>query len=288
LIIHVFIGESQMLKVLAQLEKLAESLDSKKQHKFADEVESIMGEMVSKASPMRKKAERLSGEDIPPAQPELSEVGDPYEYGYLAKRDVFVVTSPKGRGTVISKDGPYATSYSELQGRMPQAPQASGPIQPEIDPGIADNAKRKFAHLLVHFGQHLRSGAYGQHLEMAVKGTGFLNRVAYHPKKVLLTEVQHIRASITKMFDDLGEKMPTDRQIYLNMGGDRLGSPAYSLSEFFDKIEEQARIAQGGTPSGTRHRMSSGKNELEKQASLGFDAAMEVAFHSPTRTPFGR
>ena len=109
-----------MLEILNKLEKLASVLDKKGKHNLADEVESIMQNIVAANKKVVKTAEihKMPSDQVPETNPGLHVDGDPYEYAYLEEMDAFVVTSPKGRGTIISSGGPYGSSWTELRTRL--------------------------------------------------------------------------------------------------------------------------------------------------------------------------
>ena len=88
-----------------------------------------------------------------------------------------------------------------------------------------------------------------------------------------------------------GMDWPTEKAVYKTMSGSRRsdlsGAPdvggAYvgrlSLDEFFAKIQELAAGARTASVN---------NDDLKKEASANFQAQMEAAFHTPSRTPFGR
>lgn len=278
-----------MLKVLAELERLAGQLDSKQQYKFADEVESIMGTIVSTAQ------QRLSRDQIPETIPELQAPGDPYTYGYLPDQDAFVVTSPRGLGTVIEGTGPYADSWKKLQLRLPTG-HASGPIgAPEESPANpeADYATRALPNYVQQFGAKVRAGEFGPEMRnlATASGVGSVNKLlvgSAGPDDVL-SACQKIRA----MFQELGKPMPTDRvTLFTTSGTSRREQGTYHGSPHLEGTSKsltlEGWLAEFERLAGLAKQASDDSEQIQKEASFDLATVMEVAFHSTSSTPFGR
>lgn len=283
-----------MLKVLAELEKLAEALDSKKQYKFADEIEGIMTSIVSKAG-MKKKAAKLPRDQWPDPIRELgADVGDPYSYGYLAHNDSFVIVDgPSGLGTVIDKSGPYSRAWELLQGRLPDdlrllpdEPSASGPVQE--DPKV-DYSKRNLPKYVKAFLELARQGQWGNDLARVVTSANLTKRLLSNPDSVLPTEARSLRGYIDGELANPkfgGALKNTDGTATLRIDGQAVPGITWNYNSILAKIEDMAETIIAARP---HNAVANEKpSEIQKEASFDLATAMEVAFHAPSSTPFGR
>lgn len=262
-----------MLKVLAELEKLAETLDSKKQYKLADEVEKIMEGIVTVAQ------ERLSRDQIPDTIPELQAHGDPYTYGYLAHNDTFVVTSPRGLGVVIEQGGRYNDSWEKLQARLPDSLRLQ---QPSASGGLSDRSEEvhmyqeKALEKAKQIRDKLNSGGYGPELQSLMMRNSRLNR--YYRDTGTISAPEFIQ-TLESVLSDPGVKEMVHSL-----------SPIWAdINMVKSNLELAQQTSAGTSPAeGLRPEASENSEKLQKEASLDFISQMEAAFHSPSRKPFGR
>jgi hypothetical protein len=261
-----------MLTVLAELEKLADQLDAKRQHKLADEVEGIMAAITSKAS-VKKVA--FDFDTIP----ELQETGDPYTYGYDADNDSFVVTSPRGKGTVIEQGGRYHTSWQALQGRLPESlrliedPSASGPIDDSEAVGHEQTALAEATKIR----DNIVAGKYSDALKENMLRGNRMNKY-YAANATLDGKIESFIRDLEVVIADpaIAESLPLDSRIYSDIGRVKI------------ELKMAERLRGGTSPHSDRARASKSRSDLMKEASANLAASMEAAFHIPGRTPFGR
>lgn len=286
---------SEMFKVLNELEKLASSLDAKggtENHKFADQVESIMNSLVKAA-----QARRVSPSEMPATMPELSRTGDNYSYSQLPNGEFVITEAPAGKGgavgIVISESGPYATSFRELSSRMQERRFERAKL--EADPRVAYSA-RWLPALLSQFSKFVDQGKFGDKLQslfssLAIR-SGIINKLASNPASLSAPEALQIPGIIRKFFVNINEQMPQDKVTFKTLSGLRAGDSLGSLSnqsgmvrsmmlhDVLKEIEKTAGLAV----------KASDTNGMKKKASRKADlrSAAIATFMNPFKTPFGR